>query len=286
MRRNTKRFLTPEKEEILHRTHDVFHMLRIRAEVLEEIVRECGRRESSWIEGSLHAIPSKRSKIHYQYYYRRDKSEKMGEYIRQENMQLANDLARTEYERKLQKCASEELRRIRRALDGFETTVDTLYETLPEGKRQLIDSIALSDDVYAEEWLALNYESMPFEETAICYITLRGEKVRSKSEVIIANILDKYHVPYRYEYPLRDELGIWARPDFTALNVHTRKEYYWEHFGMMDNAEYLEHAINKHRAYARHGIVQGGNLICTYETSYNPINTAEVESIVRSLLCE
>ena len=72
---------------------------------------------------------------------------------------------------------------------------------------------------------------MPFWDDTEFYSN-NGVRVRSKSELIIANLLEQYDVPYKYEMPLSlDENGI-VRPDFIALNVRLRSEYVWEHLGM------------------------------------------------------
>lgn len=50
------------------------------------------------------------------------------------------------------------------------------------------------------------------------------ERVRSKSEVIIADILNQEGIPYRYECPL--QLKGWGKvyPDFTVLSERERPE--------------------------------------------------------------
>ena len=70
-----------------------------------------------------------------------------------------------------------------------------------------------------------------------------GERVRSKSEVIIADILKNNGIPYRYEYPVLINRNI--HPDFCCLNVRTRKEYFWEHFGKMDDIEYARQKLER-----------------------------------------
>lgn len=74
------------------------------------------------------------------------------------------------------------------------------------------------------------------------YETEQGDLVRSKSEVIIANILYQHRkdILYKYERPLEvmsdgKERNIY--PDFTILNIHTGKVTYWEHAGRMDVPE-------------------------------------------------
>jgi exodeoxyribonuclease V alpha subunit len=60
--------------------------------------------------------------------------------------------------------------------------------------------------------------------------------VRSKSEVIIANILHERQIPFTYERPLFAPDGSWRLPDFT---IEWRGQtYYWEHLGMLDRDDY------------------------------------------------
>ena len=120
------------------------------------------------------------------------------------------------------------------------------------------------------------------------YLTARGERVRSKSEIIIADTLFRLKIPYRYEYPLNlkntkgEKLTLY--PDFTCLNLRTRREFYWEHFGMMDNSEYSENVVQKLHLYEQNGIIPGKNLIITMETSTIPINTKQIELLAKSYL--
>ena len=80
---------------------------------------------------------------------------------------------------------------------------------------------------------------MPF------YDTKRKERVRSKSELNIANMLDSYGVPYKYECPLKLKDGKVIYPDFTVINVKSRKVIYWEHRGMMDDKNYANMAVSR-----------------------------------------
>ncbi|MEE3440399.1 MAG: hypothetical protein VZR07_10670, partial [Ruminococcus sp.] len=50
--------------------------------------------------------------------------------------------------------------------------------------------------------------------------TQRGEIVRSKSEVIIADALYYANIPYHYEKPIKVGDRV-IYPDFTVLNVKT-----------------------------------------------------------------
>ncbi len=96
----------------------------------------------------------------------------------------------------------------------------------------------------AQKWCAESYETNPSHPENLIHTTLAGHKVRSKSEVIISNLLYTNQIPYRYEaaLPLKE---FTAYPDFTILHPVTNKIFYWEHFGMMDNAPYCDTACNK-----------------------------------------
>ena len=100
--------------------------------------------------------------------------------------------------------------------------------------------------------------------------------VRSKSELIIANILYKNRemLKYKYERPL--ELMIERHtqtiyPDFTILNVRTGKLVYWEHAGRMDDPRYAANFVKKINTYIDNEIIPGKDLIVTYETVNSPI---------------
>ncbi len=90
--------------------------------------------------------------------------------------------------------------------------------------------------------------------------TLSEYFVRSKSEVIIANMLVQEEVPFVYEEPLFAPDGTMFLPDFT---VKFRGEiYYWEHVGRMDLPDYRAHWEIKEKWYEKHF---PGKLLTTFE---------------------
>ncbi len=85
---------------------------------------------------------------------------------------------------------------------------------------------------------------------------------------------------------LTSEAGrlITIHPDFMCLKLKNRKEFFWEHFGMMDNPEYAEQAVQKLNLYALNGFFPGKNLIITSETGHQPISTKVVEKTIKEFL--
>lgn len=115
------------------------------------------------------------------------------------------------------------------------------------------------------------------------YYTSRGGFVRSKSEKIIADALEKYNIPYQYEPVL--ELGYnTVYPDFVVLNVRTRKTIYWEHLGIVSDMEYATKNFIKIQNYEKNGYLLGKDLIITMESSDIPMNIKLVEQKIKEFL--
>ena len=176
--------------------------------------------------------------------------------------------------RSIYSCAREEKKQIQH-----------IYDSLNSFRKEMVTPVFVSDEDFTANWKASEYTSLGFTPDCAEYYTDNGERVRSKSEIIIANKLYRYNIPYRYEYPLQLQSGIITHPDFTCLNVKTRQEYIWEHFGIMDNAEYACNAIKKISDYANSGYVLGRNFIATFETANTPINANCIDSLIKSHLC-
>ena len=107
-----------------------------------------------------------------------------------------------------------------------------------------------------------------------------GKYLRSKSEAIIDRILFNAGIPFHYEEKL--ELGQFSfYPDFSIKHPDSGKIFYWEHFGMMDNPDYINSACSKIRIYCENGIIPSVNLILTYETKEHPLMIDDIEDIVK-----
>lgn len=90
--------------------------------------------------------------------------------------------------------------------------------------------------------------------------TLSEYFVRSKSEVIIANMLVDRDIPFKYEEPLYAADGTMYLPDFTV--TFRGETYYWEHVGMLYRPDYKAHWEKKQKWYEKNF---PGQLLVTYE---------------------
>lgn len=219
----------------------------------------------------------------YQYFIRKKGSEVNGEYIKKNNEKLATMLAQMEYYEGIIKALNKALALLGRC-DSISkgAPFESAISSMASGKRELISPIYLTDEQYLEKWKNQVYEKLFFREETTEFYTRRGLRVRSKSEVIVADMLDENDVPFLYEKPLKLRSRI-VHPDFTLLNIRERKEIYWEHFGIMDDREYRDNAFWKMREYETNGLYQGESLIWTFETGKYPLNTREIRKMIKVL---
>jgi hypothetical protein len=133
--------------------------------------------------------------------------------------------------------------------------------------------------------LIRSYEKRAYAHNLI-YIARTGEPMRSKSEVIIYNELDRQlggtDIQFNYETEIILD-GIKFHPDFTIDKPDGRK-IYWEHLGMLNNYNYRQNWERKSAIYKNNGISEeNGNLIITKDESNGGIDSAAVAGIIDKL---
>lgn len=130
-----------------------------------------------------------------------------------------------------------------------------------------------------------------FLENRLIHKTRRGEAVRSKSEVVIADLLYSLKVDYRYEKELVASDGSKRLPDFTIDDPASGLKAYWEHLGMLDQRTYRERWEKKLAWYRSHGIKpieEGGGpqgtLVTSRDDARGGIDSQEIELKARTAL--
>ena len=225
-----------------------------------------------------------------QYYHYTSPENLTGKYIRKKQIEFAKTLAQKDYNEQIIQLLHKEISALE---DYFSkgTCGESIYEfynTLFAPRRKLITPVTLTNEQYAIEWKKVTWIGRPFAADGSEFYTTRGERVRSKSELLIAEALAHNNIPFRYEFPLQllrtSGNAVTLYPDFLCLNVHTRTEFYWEHFGLMDSPEYANNAAGKLRLYTENGILAGRNLIITMETQASPLSTRLVNKLIEAYL--
>lgn len=268
--------------------------LKLRLAELNRIYQGIKKNQKNFPPGHL-KISQK--KTHTEFYHITERGSERGCYIPVKEKALAVRLAQKDYDENLIKLLLREISLLEAYLRHTSclSAIQKLYEKLCPARQALIQPVTLTNEQYAAKWRQVDWQEKPFAEDAQKFFTANDDCVRSKSEVLIADALLRHGVPYRYEFPLKlrrskesrmvgDSPSIIVHPDFMCLNVRTRQEFYWEHFGMMDDENYVNNAVGKLNLFAENNIFLGRNLILTMETKEKQLNTRAVEKMIKEYL--
>ena len=255
--------------------------IRLRKEYLDSYAARLKKDIAKAPSGMLRISPRK---TYTQYYWRQNPSDRNGVYIHAKDKKLAVDLAQRDYNKCLLNIIEEERQLAAKYCSLLEEKpVARVHDSLNRYKQELVTSIEDENEAFAAGWKAEQYEKMSIDATTEFYSN-NGIRVRSKSELIIANMLEQYDVPYKYEKPIILKGIGTVHPDFTCLNTRTHKEIVWEHFGMMDNEAYASKNIIKLNTYNQNGYYIGKNMIASFETSQNPLSSRFVKAMIEEYL--
>ena len=186
-----------------------------------------------------------------------------GKYLRKSDFELAGKLAQRNYDEKLLSEVEKQLKNIQNIIKKYEKQeivqveeLCSVYERMSPSRKKMVDSRIMSD---------------------------KKERVRSKSEKIIADMLYHKNIPYKYECPVNLKgLGT-IYPDFTCLRLTDRKTILWEHLGMMTDPIYCQKAMKKIDIYSKNGFIQGRDIIYTFESEKYSLNTMSVENLINQI---
>ncbi|MFM1539030.1 hypothetical protein, partial [Helcococcus bovis] len=219
-------------------------------------------------------------------YYLRTKNIDTGKYdkkyIKKEEINTAKNIAQKSYNKKVLKLVNKIIPILTKLNKIFkDDIIDEVFDSLSKGRKDLVNPVIPTKKQLLENWKNEKYKGKPFSPDSIEIYTNRGERVRSKSEKIMADRFDYYNLDYKYEYPLIIGKGTYY-PDFVFLDLNTNQKIYWEHFGMMDNIKYCENALRKIEMYELNNI----NLICTFETSNKIPETKLIDTLIKKHLLD
>lgn len=232
------------------------------------------------VSGNLRVDKCKNS---FQYYIIKEIGDTKGTYLPKRDIRKAKAIAQQDYNKNVSIILKKQNAAISKFLTAYHPDeLDSAYTKLHPGRRSLVSPIRETDSDFAERWQHLPYTSKAFEINAPEYYASNGTRVRSKSEMIIADALLRENIPFRYEFPT--SLKGWGiiYPDFTCLNLRSRHEIIWEHFGLMGDPDYTEIALQKISRFAANGYILGKNFIATFESTSTPLSIKQVQNYIKA----
>ncbi len=251
-------------------------------EQMKKAIKDLKRRLSHAPSGKVQ-IESKGKQ--FQYYLKDDSMKGRGTYLPRKQLPTAQKLAQKDYDIRLLEVLEEQLKTIEQFLKKYDPNAPLkVYEKLSAPRKSLVTNEFITDEEYVKQWLEQPYRKWGFKAEDPEFYTSKGERVRSKSEVIIADTLARHNIPYLDEFLVYEDGILVAAPDFKCLNVRLRQDYYWEHLGMLDDAAYADNNVRKLNKYTMNKDFDETKLILTTETKKHPLNTRIIEEKIRRYL--
>jgi hypothetical protein len=111
----------------------------------------------------------------------------------------------------------------------------------------------------------------------------KGHMVRSKSELVISNILYTMRIEYYYERPFEGEITSGRkRPDFSFIDP-AGNLILWEHLGMLDLRSYRRGWEAKRAWYEQNGYQLGVNLFTTEEDDRGALDSQQIKALAQRI---
>ena len=125
-------------------------------------------------------------------------------------------------------------------------------------------------------------DDVPYAEYLI-HRCENGQMVRSKSELVIANMLWQMSIDYMYEDPVEGEqVPGKVRPDFSFVDP-AGDLIIWEHLGMLSRDDYRKSWEWKKDWYAKNGFIEGENLFTTQDDEKGGLDSMIVKEVAETI---
>ena len=256
---------------------NVYVTMKKRHESLLKMISEIEQKLDHMPEGYIYLKNLNRKSY---FYMRSGKAEQ--KYLSSKDEALTRQLVQKDYLKKSLRSAKKEAEALENAIGIYpQPFVEGVFDRLPEAKKKYAEPLFPGADEIARKWLAQLYVPKPIGKDTPVYLTIKGERVRSKSEVIIADRLWANGIPYKYECPIlvRDEI---IHPDFTILRLSDLKILYHEHLGKLDDPQYTERNNIRINSYNEEGIILGDRLFLSFETSKTPLDVRVIDNLINT----
>lgn len=196
------------------------------------------------------------------------------------NSKLVYQLARKEYLIRATKGQAAAMRWIKQTvakidLDFWQSVMIEVQNRFP----QLPPHVFILGERYEDTG---NRKGTMFLDETI-HRTKLGVMVRSKSELIIAEMLESQEIPYQYEVELPfDDYHLC--PDFTVVRPRDGKIIFWEHFGLTNDSEYIKRMDLKLVKYRNMNIKPWDNLMISYDREDGSLDMGIIRALIESWL--
>ncbi len=138
-----------------------------------------------------------------------------------------------------------------------------------------------------DDWMKKPFRRNGYKIPEKSNIAVDGTKVRSKSEVIIYDLLTFLGIPFKYDVDvnLRNENNekVYKNVDFVIPSANG-SNILIEHLGMLSKEDYLENSFHKIRLYIMNGYALNETLFLTADDVYGNINAYTSKILFENLI--
>ena len=213
-------------------------------------------------------------------------------YLGNENNEQVLNVKRHRYAQKALSVLSDDIRLINSLLDEYKIpdyeTINSLLPVTYQTNLQTSVPGKIAMPKEALEWIrqmeAEKAKYPLYKPEQLKHPAMDGVMKRSKSEVIISNMLFQAGIPYVYEVPLFIN-GEMLLPDFRILSlIDLATVIIIEHQGMVFIDEYANKFIKSTRLYLQSDWIPNKNLFFTYDDANETLNPEQILSILRKFI--
>lgn len=256
---------------------------------LEKMIKKIDEFKEQAPQGCL-KIQNKGNNIYFYQQHRNESTKKWERrFIKKSDISVAKDLAQKQYYSMIKPLLEANLQTLSCFAEQYKKEeIGPIYDKLSTIRKALVRPLLDDKAEIIKRWQEENYEKNNAYSENLRYETEQGELVRSKSEVIIANLLYRHRedILYKYERPLSVVVAGVSKtiyPDFTILNLHTGKITYWEHAGLMDDVNYANDFVRKVNTYTSNNLLPGRDVVFSYETQEIPLEISVIRKMVEEI---
>lgn len=219
------------------------------------------------------------------YYHCMPGEARNGVYLHKDRQGLAMALAQKAYDEQVLAAAEKECRALHRYLGNLpKVIVEDVYEKYSSSRKKVVVPVIETDEAFLERWLHQPRPNVQSRREHPVVVTDQGKELDSKAELVLSMQFQKKGVHFLQQFPivLKGRGTIYV--DFKVLNLRTRKEYVWEHLGMLDSAEYRRHSLPRLNDLILNGYIPGVNLILTWESEESKLDMRAVDKLINAYL--
>ncbi|MBQ6088887.1 MAG: hypothetical protein IJK95_04955 [Firmicutes bacterium] len=225
------------------------------------------------------------------FFYYKNRGEKKRTYIPRKNTRQIWQIASVRFYRQKIIFLEENISALEKVLLKLRDYDDeSVLSTLPKVYRDAVEYVRsrdMSNKVHQSE--------NPYNREDLALVVSNGLIVRSREELIIAELLISLGIEFWYEKALTvtgsviladgsvimREMTIY--PDFT-IKLADGTMFYWEHCGRLDLEKYRDRFMEKMKLYAENGIFAPARLLITTSGKGEAINIPALRDLVMNVI--